>query len=873
MKKMGLNEIREAFLSFWESKGHYRMPSFPLVPQHDKSLLIINSGMAPLKPYFSGAEVPPSKRVTTCQKCIRTPDLENVGITARHGTFFEMMGNFSFGDYFKRESISWGWEFCTKVLDLPEELLWVTVYENDDEAYDIWAKEVGIPESRIVRLGKEDNFWEIGTGPCGPCSEIYFDRGEAYGCDNPNCAPGCECDRYIEFWNHVFTQFDAQSDGTYAELKQKNIDTGLGLERMACIMQGVDSIFDVDTLAHIINVIEKRCNVKYEGDGFGNFDVSIRIITDHVRSATFMIGDKIMPGNEGRGYVLRRLIRRAARHGRKMGVEDIFLADIVDAVIEVSGEAYPELKEQQLFIKKIISIEEEKFNETLDQGMEIISSYIKDMKANGESILSGEKAFRLHDTNGFPIDITKEILADEGLKVDEESFEELMQKQKQAGKDDAAESDFAWEGDNFAVLNIEPTIFTGYEKTHDFGKVVAIFNDKQKVENAKAGDTVSVIVDKTPFYATGGGQVNDIGIVETSDMIAKVTDVIKHVNIYVHTMTIEKGVISVGNEINLKVDVINRNSISRNHTSTHLLHSALRQVLGTHVQQSGSLVNKDVLRFDFSHYEAMSKNEIAKVEELVNNEILKFDPVNTEVMDIQSAKNAGAIGLFDEKYADEVRVVSVGDFSKELCGGIHVKNSGQIGAFKILSESGIANGVRRIEAVTGMGIVNQLNNSNAIVDEACILVKSTSDQLNEKIAGIIAESKENKKKLKEIMGANLADASTDMIDAAKDVNGIKFIAKKFDGYSIDDLRKISDEIKAKTNNVALVMATVNNPKVTFLVSLTDDMVQKGYHAGKMIKQIAAAAGGGGGGKADMAQAGAKDASKIEEAFKVAENLL
>lgn len=874
MKKMGLNEIRESFLSFWESKGHYRMPSFPLVPQHDKSLLIINSGMAPLKPYFSGAEEPPSRRVTTCQKCIRTPDLENVGITARHGTFFEMMGNFSFGDYFKKESIGWGWEFCTKVLELPEELLWVTVYENDDEAYEIWANEVGIPKERIVRLGKDDNFWEIGTGPCGPCSEIYFDRGEKYGCDNPNCAPGCDCDRYIEFWNHVFTQFDAHEDGTYTELTQKNIDTGLGLERMACIMQGVDSIFDVDTLAHIISVIEKRCNVSYKGDGSGEHDVSIRIVTDHVRSATFMIGDQIMPGNEGRGYVLRRLIRRAARHGRKMGVKDLFLADIVEAVVSVCGDAYPELKEQEIFIKKIISIEEEKFNETLDQGMEIISSYIDDMKKNNEKVLSGSKAFRLHDTNGFPIDITKEIMSDEGFTVNEEEFNDLMAKQKQAGKDDAAESDFGWENDGFANFDVKPTVFTGYDLFEDTGKVLAIFDGKNNKTKAKKGEKVSVIFDKTPFYATSGGQLHDIGIIKSDKVLLNVLDVTKHSNIFIHTVSVEEGEVAVDDTLSLIVDRLNRNSLSRNHTATHLLHAALRNVLGTHVQQAGSLVSRDMLRFDFSHYEAMSAVDLGKVEELVNNEILAFEPVKTEIMDIKKAKNSGAMSLFDEKYSDDVRVVNVGCFSKELCGGIHVKNSGQIGSFKILSESGIANGVRRIEAITGCEIAYRLDKHIQLIDNACKILKTSQEQFTDKLSLVVNESKEAKKKLQEMMGSNLSDTSKELIKKAKEINGIKLIAHEFENLSIDDLRKISDNIKSENKNkTAMVFAAKNNEKVTFLVSLTDDIVQNGYHAGKMIKEIAAAAGGGGGGKANMAQAGARDASKIHDAFLVAENLL
>ncbi len=877
MEKLGLNTIREAFLSFWESKQHYRMKSFPLIPKNDKSLLIINSGMAPLKPYFSGAEEPPSKRVTTCQKCIRTPDLENVGHTARHGTFFEMMGNFSFGDYFKEDAIKWGWEFSTEVLKLPEDKLWVTIYENDEEAHDIWRDMVGVPEDRIVRLGKDDNFWQIGTGPCGPCSEMYYDRGEAYGCGKPDCKPGCECDRYIEYWNLVFTQFDAQEDGSYEDLAQKNIDTGLGLERMACIMQGVDSIFDVDTLQHVIKAIEARLGVKYVGDGSGEFDIPIRIVTDHVRSATFMIGDKIMPGNEGRGYVLRRLIRRAARNGRKMGVTDSFLADIVDSVIDTCGEAYPELEDQRVFIKKIIEGEEKKFAQTLDQGTDMIEGFIADMKKSGEKVLSGDKAFKLHDTYGFPIDITTDIMADEGFEVDKEGFEKLMEKQKSAGKEDAEKNDVAWDYEAYAELEGKHTEFTGYAGTEGEGSVIGIYREHVSVDSLDEEVTGTVILDSTPFYATSGGQVHDTGIMYTTEngpgFEGKVLDVVKHDDVFLHTVTVTSGTLKVGDKVTMKVDSRDRHNTSRNHTATHLLHQALRDVLGDHVQQAGSLVTKDALRFDFSHFEAMTVEQVAKVESIVNEKISDFIPVNTEVMSIDEASSSGAMSLFDEKYGDEVRVVSVGDYSKELCGGVHVENSGQIGAFKIISESGIASGVRRIEAVTGAGLLARMTSQTNVLDSVCGKLKTKPDQLEDRIEHMITEQQEIRRELTELKNASLADASGELLNEAKEINGIKLLTKTFEGLSIDELRKISDEVKAENKGVAMVLATVNEGKVTFLVSLTDDVVEGGLHAGKMVKEIAKAAGGGGGGKADMAQAGAKDPSKIEDAFAVAENLI
>ena len=876
MEQMGLNQIREAFLSFWESKKHQRLQSFSLIPKHDKSLLLINSGMAPMKAFFAGTEEPPSKRVTTCQKCIRTLDIENVGITARHGTFFEMLGNFSFGDYFKEDAIKWGWEFSTEVLKLPKEKLWVTIYENDDEAYSIWHDQVGIPDEKIVRLGKEDNFWEIGTGPCGPCSEIYYDRGEKYGCGKPDCKPGCECDRYIEFWNLVFTQFDAQEDGTYEDLVQKNIDTGLGLERMACIMQGVDSIFDVDTLRHVIEAIEKRCGVSYVGDGSGANDVSIRIITDHTRSATFMISDKIMPSNEGRGYVLRRLIRRAARHGRKMGMKGAFLSDIVDSVIDVCGDHYPELEEQRVFIKKIVTAEEEKFNDTLDQGLAMITNHIEDMKKNGVKVLPGDIAFKLHDTYGFPIDITSDILADEGFEVDREGFEELMAHQKHLGKTDAEDPDAAWDYEGYEELEGMATQFTGYENIEDTAKIEALYReqmtgDKKKVYVDEIDEEVSgiIVLDKTPFYATSGGQMHDTGVIENEQFRAVVTDVEKHNDVFLHHVTVEAGKAVKGMEVSCIVDRSRRSNTSRNHSATHLLHKALRTVLGEHVQQAGSLVTEDILRFDFSHYEAMTDEQIREVEKIVNEQIDAFLPVTTDVMAIGDAQQTGAIGLFDSKYGDDVRVVSIGDFSKELCGGVHVSDSGQIGAFRILSESGIASGVRRIEAVTGQGLLRKLEEAGGIIEESCSLVKANPDILVSKIENILAELKETKAELAELKGQMISNMSGDLVGSAEEIGGVRVITKAFDSATIDELRKMSDEIKASESNIALVFAAVNDQKVTFMISLTDDVVGRGFHAGKIIKDVAKAAGGGGGGKADMAQAGGKDPTKVEDAFAVA----
>lgn len=870
MKKLGLNEIRELFLSFYQTKDHYRAKSYSLIPDHDKSLLIINSGMAPLKPFFSGEKKPPAPRMTTCQKCIRTADLENVGHTARHGTFFEMMGNFSFGDYFKRESLTWGWEFITKVLDLPVDKLWATVYEDDDEAYDIWKNEIGMPEERIVRLGKEDNFWEIGTGPCGPCSEIYFDRGEEYGCGKPDCKPGCECDRYVEFWNHVFTQYNNQGDGTYTELEHKNIDTGMGLERIACIMQGTDSIFDVDTIKQVLDEVSRISGVEYK-DGAADTDISIRIITDHIRSAVFMIGDMIMPGNEGRGYVLKRIIRRAVRHGRLLGINRPFLADLSTKVIETCSGAYPELEEQRVFIQKILRSEEEKFLETLQQGMDIIDKYLAE--ENEDKVMDGEVAFRLYDTYGFPYEMTEEICTEKGWTVDRDGFDAAMAKQKEAGQKDAATKDFAWKKNRTAGLYEGTTEFTGYEKVSDTGTARVIFVGDESAESIKCGQQGAVIVDRTPFYAESGGQAPDYGMIYSDDFAAEVTDVQKAKDVWTLSIDAKKGELKTGDEIRQLVSEPVRNSTSRNHTATHLLQQALVETLGSHVKQAGSLVTRDRLRFDFNHFEPMTKEQIAQAEKIVNDKIDMFLPVTTQVMSHDEAVESGARGLFEDKYGDKVRVVSVGDYSKELCGGIHVKNSGQIGAFHIISESGIASGVRRIEAVTGRAVLDRLETAEKDINDASGIIKAKPDQLVDRVGKLSEENKELKKQIEQMTARSLASKTDELVKNAKEINGIRLITKKFDDLSIDDLRTLSDDIKADNDNIALVFAAVSGGKVTFLCSLTKDVVKKGYHAGKMIKEIAKAAGGGGGGKPDMAQAGAKDPSKVEQAFAVAEKLL
>ena len=872
MEKLGLNKIRELFLSFYESKEHYRRQSFPLIPEKDKSLLLINSGMAPLKPYFAGLEVPPSKRMTTCQKCIRTGDIENVGFTSRHGTFFEMLGSFSFGDYFKEESLTWGWEFITEVLKMPTDKLWATVYEDDDEAYNIWKNKIGMPEERIVRLGKDDNFWEIGTGPCGPCSEIYYDRGEQYGCDNPDCKPGCDCDRYVEFWNHVFTQFSRDDEGNYSDLAHPNIDTGMGIERLACIMQGVESIFDIDTIKYILDGVVKVSGVKYE-NGAAPTDVSIRIITDHLRSMTFMIGDNILPGNEGRDYVLRRLIRRAARHGRLLGIEGPFLSELCERVIDVSGQAYPELETRRVMIKKVVAVEEEKFASTIDQGMRIINGYIDELKTSGNTVLDGEKAFKLHDTYGFPIDLTREIMEEAGYTVDIDGFENEMQQQKKRSQVEQEMEGAGWE-EAIADYALEgKTEFTGYEKVVDTGIVKAMFWEQKALSIVNEGDTCRIALDRTPFYAESGGQIYDTGYIYNDDFVAEVTEVVKFQNVFAHKINVQKGSLKLGDEVTCMIRAPYRNMTAANHTATHLLHKALREVLGDHVKQAGSSLTKDGLRFDFNHFQAMTEEEISKVEEIVNDKISHFIDVETKVMPVKEAFKEGATALFGEKYGDMVRVVSIGNYSKEFCGGTHVSNIGQIGMFKILSESGVASGVRRIEAVTGQGVLQKFNENETLITNTAEALKSTRDNMADRSAALMDEVKSLKKEIAELKKAQMDKGLDSILDDAREINGVKLITKQFEDYNINDLRGLSDKIKAENKGVAMVFAAVSGEKVTFLVSLTDDLVEKGMHAGKMIKEIAAAAGGGGGGKADMAQAGAKDPGRIPDAFAKAEELL
>lgn len=874
MEKLGLNEIRKMFLEFFESKGHLVHESFSLVPQNDKSLILINSGMAPLKPYFAGLETPPSKRMTTCQKCIRTGDIDNIGYTDRHGTFFEMMGNFSFGDYFKKQSIEWGWEFITEHLKLPKDKLWATVYLDDEEAYSLWRDDIGLPEDRIVKLGKEDNFWEIGIGPCGPCSEIYFDRGEEYGCGDENCKPGCDCDRYIEFWNHVFTQFDRDQEGNYNPLQHPNIDTGMGLERMACIMQKTDSIFAIDTIKYVLDGVVELAGVPYKG-GKAKEDVSIRIITDHIRSVTFMISDGIMPSNEGRGYVLRRLLRRAARHGKLLGIEGSFLSDLTDRVIAMSGEAYPALVEQQDYIKRILSVEEDKFRETIDQGMNIIQDYVNELKDSGNTVLDGEKVFKLYDTYGFPIELTVEILEESGCTADQEGFDRYMKQQRETARAARKSDDeTAWQDEDLGFFTSEaPTEFIGYDTLSAEVSVKALLINRKLVDSISEGEEGIVVLDKTPFYAEMGGQAGDIGTIYTETALLKVYDVVKAKNLFAHKVRAVSGKISAGDTVTASVDEINRNNIARNHTATHILHAALKEVLGNHVTQAGSSVTADSLRFDFTHFEAVSPEETAKIEQIANEQILKFTDVDTEILSLEDAKKSGATALFGEKYGENVRVVSIGDFSKELCGGTHLHNSGQIGAIRITSESGVAAGVRRIEAITGLGIYRELVKQDNLIKALAEKLKTQPSNLLNRTESLLDENKEIHKELDDLKKQSMGDSAVSLLSEAKLINGVKLVRAKFDDADISDLRELSDQLKAKESGLINVLAASGNGKVTFLISVSDDLLDKGYHAGKMIKEVAKITGGGGGGKADMAQAGGKDASKIDEALEFAETLL
>ena len=870
MEWTSLNDIREKYLSFFESKGHLRLPSFSLVPNNDKSLLLINSGMAPMKKYFTGEVTPPRSRVTTCQKCIRTPDIEQVGKTARHGTFFEMLGNFSFGDYFKKEATAWAWEFCTEVLEMPVDKLYVTIYENDDEAFEIWTKQNGVDPSHIVRLGKEDNFWEHGSGPCGPCSEIYFDRGEKYGCGSPDCGPGCECDRFTEFWNNVFSQFNNDGNGNYTELAQKNIDTGMGLERLACIMQGVDNIFEVDTVQNTMKKISEISGVKYHDDAKN--DVSLRVITDHVRSSTFMIGDGVIPSNNGRGYVLRRLIRRACRHGRLLGVNEPFLYKVCETVLEDNKVAYPELQDKAELIKKVILSEEESFGKTIDAGLARLDEYIENTEG---TVFSGEDAFKLNDTFGFPLDLTKDVLEERGMTVDEEKFNELLANQKataRAARKDAGAD--AWKNTSVKI-DAEKTVFTGYTDFTAEAKVLALVNaDGELVDMLGAGEKGSVVLDKTPFYATSGGQVADTGVITADGVEFDVEDTSKNADgIYIHSGTVKEGVVSVGNTVNAQIDADRRKSIMRNHTAAHLLQAALREVLGTHVEQAGQLVNDKEVRFDFTHFNPLTTEELSRVEAIVNKEILACAPVSMQEMPIEEAKKMGAMMLFGEKYGDIVRVVKAGDASTEFCGGTHVASTGELGLFKIVSEASVAAGVRRIVALTGTGVLNYLNECEDTVKFASATFKSADNEVKDRITAIVAENKAKDKEIQNLNAEMTKLKSADMFSSAVDVDGLELYTAKVEGTTPDALRSMGDDVKTKGDNVVAVLAGVNGDKANLVAVCGKGAIAKGVKAGDLVKEVAKIANGGGGGRPDSAMAGAKDITKIDEALSKAEEIV
>lgn len=869
MKYYGVNELRKMFLEFFESKGHLKMNSFSLIPHNDNSLLLINSGMAPLKPYFTGQEVPPRRRVTTCQKCIRTGDIENVGKTARHGTFFEMLGNFSFGDYFKNEAIEWTWEFLTEVVGLDADRLYPSVYEEDDEAFDIWHRKIGISPDRIFKFGKADNFWEHGAGPCGPCSEVYYDRGEKYGCGKPDCTVGCDCDRYMEVWNNVFTQFDNDGHNNYVELEQKNIDTGMGLERLAVVVQDVDSIFDVDTLKALRDKICEMANVTYKADE--KKDVSIRLITDHIRSVTFMTSDGVLPSNEGRGYVLRRLLRRAARHGRMLGIKDMFLAELCKTVIDCSKDAYPELLEKKEHIFATLNKEEESFNKTIDQGLAILNTFMDDIRAEGKTELSGENAFKLYDTYGFPLDLTKEILEEAGLTVDETGYTECMNVQRETARNARKVSNYMGaDATIYEELSTElATEFDGYDKLVLDAKVIAMTTEDAVVDSLSEGMNGSILTDVTPFYATMGGQCGDSGVIKTANGIFIVKDTVKVVGGKIaHIGYMESGEINIDENVTLSVDENQRGLTCKNHSATHLLQKALKMVLGGHVEQAGSYVSQDRLRFDFTHIQAMTKEEIAKVEAIVNAEIERDIKVNTAVMSIDDAKKTGAMALFGEKYGETVRVVSMGDFSKELCGGTHVPNTGVIGTFKIVSEQGVAAGVRRIEALTSKGAFDYYKKLEDELHAASIAAKTEPAKLIEKIEALMAEIKtlnaENQKLKDKMAKESVGDVMSNVVEAG----GVSILPVKVSGIDMNALRNLGDDMKVKLGKSVVILASDIDGKVNLIVMATDDAVALGAHAGNIVKKIAPAVGGGGGGRPNMAQAGGKNPAGIDEALKL-----
>ena len=881
MKKFyGENELRRMYLGFFESKGHLAMKSFSLVPHNDNSLLLINAGMAPLKPYFTGQEIPPRRRVTTCQKCIRTGDIENVGKTARHLTFFEMLGNFSFGDYFKHEAIHWSWEFLTQVLGLEEDRLYPSIYGEDDEAFEIWNKEVGVPAERITRFyrdpetGECDNFWEHGAGPCGPCSEIYYDRGEKYGCGRPDCKVGCDCDRFMEVWNNVFTQFEGDGKGGYTELAQKNIDTGMGLERLAVVMQDVDSVFDIDTMKAIRDKVCEMSGKKYQVDALD--DVSIRLITDHIRSATFMISDGIMPSNEGRGYVLRRIIRRAARHGRMLGIDGIFMAKLAATVINESKDGYPELEEKKDFIFKVLSQEEEKFGKTIDQGLSILSDMEKQMEADGVKVLSGENAFKLYDTYGFPMDLTQEILEEKGFSVDEEGFKKAMEVQRTTARKARKVTNYMG-ADETVYESVDPSVtteFVGYDSLNCKSKITVLTTETEIVEALSDGEVGTVIVEQTPFYATMGGQQGDKGIIRTAAGEFQVEDTIKLLGGKVgHVGKMISGMMKTGDEADLSVDAALRAKICKNHSATHLLQEALREVLGTHVEQAGSYQDGERTRFDFSHFAAMTPEELEKVEKIVNDKIAEAIPVRTDVMTVDEAKKTGAMALFGEKYGETVRVVSMGDFSKEFCGGTHVKNTSEIAAFKIISENGVAAGVRRIEALTGDNVFAYYRNLEKELLEAAKAAKATPATLTEKIEHMQAEIKALTSENESLKSKAAKEALGDVMDQIVEVKGVKLLASAVDGVDMNGLRDLGDQLKEQLGEGVIVLASSCEGKVNLIVMATDAAMKQGAHAGNLIRSIAGKVGGGGGGRPNMAQAGGKNPAGILEAIAEAKTAL
>ncbi len=870
MRWMSLNEVREKYLSFFETKGHLRLPSFPLVPINDKSLLLINSGMAPMKKYFTGEEEPPRRRVTTCQRCIRTPDLERVGKTARHGTYFEMLGNFSFGDYFKHEAIAWAWEFLTEWMEIPAELLYPSIYENDEEAFDIWTKEIGVAPEKVIRLGKADNFWEHGSGPCGPCSEIYFDRGLKYGCGKPDCAPGCDCDRFIQIWNNVFSQFNNDGNRNYTELVQKNIDTGMGLERLACVLQGVDNLFEVDTVRKILDTV---CSIsgKNYGDDEDN-DVSIRVVTDHIRSATFMICDGVSPSNEGRGYVLRRIIRRAARHAKLLGIDRMFLSELCDVAISQNADAYPELTEKQDYIKKVLSLEEERFNATIDAGLNILSGLIDDAKTKNASVIEGAEVFKLYDTYGFPIDLTREIVAEAGLEIDEDGFASQMEAQRQRAR--AARANISgWSNASKSIIASLPvTEFTGYTDNESEAKVIAIINDDDEIDSINEGE-FTLILDRTPFYGEGGGQVGDTGVITSASASVEVLDTKKTDGVYIHICRMQSGTLTKGEQVTASINAQRRAAIRRNHSAAHLLQAALREVLGTHVEQAGSYVDENKCRFDFSHYAAMTAEEIAKAEAVVNAHILAGEAITTTETDPESAKKMGAMALFGEKYGKLVRVVRMGDFSMELCAGTHADNTAKIGLLRITGESSVAAGVRRIEAVTGLGVLALINEQKALIDDSAKVLRVNNTQDIPKKAAQLGEEIRALKRELETANEKLSASKLDgMIAGAVNVGGVKLICAKIEDNP-NAARAITDKIKAEMPDAVALIAAVNGDKLNFASACGKDAVARGAHAGMLCKAVSTICGGNGGGRPDSAMSGAKDISKVDEALKAAEAIL